>query len=240
MNPLEQRLGYKFRNSLLLAEALTHPSLGYETQRHHFDNQRLEFLGDAVLQLIFTEYLFDHYPDLTEGQLTKIRARLVSREGLKVSAEALDLGKYIMMGRGEESTGGRQRSSSLSDAYEALMGALYLDSDYVTVRKIVLTEAREHLETLVIEDFNANPKGRLQELLQAITPLSPVYEIIDQSGPEHLKEFVARIIWEGRELGRGQGKSKKDAEVHAARKALELKIWETTEEKPEDSSPPSP
>jgi ribonuclease-3 len=230
MNPLEQRLGYKFRNSLLLAEALTHPSLGYETQRHHFDNQRLEFLGDAVLQLIFTEYLFDHYPDLTEGQLTKIRARLVSREGLKVSAEALDLGKYIMMGRGEESTGGRQRSSSLSDAYEALIGALYLDSDYVTVRKIVLSEAREHLETLDIDDFNANPKGRLQELLQAITPLSPVYEIVDQSGPEHLKEFVARIIWENRELGRGSGRSKKDAEVHAARKALELKIWETTTE----------
>ncbi len=227
MNPLEQRLGYKFRNPLLLAEALTHPSLGYETQRHHFDNQRLEFLGDAVLQLIFTEYLFDHYPDLTEGQLTKIRARLVSREGLRHSAEALDLGKYLMMGRGEESTGGRQRSSSLSDAYEALMGALYLDSDYVTVRRMVLTEAREHLESLDIEDANANPKGRLQEILQAITPLSPIYEIIDQSGPEHLKEFVSRIVWENRELGRGSGRSKKDAEVQAARLALELKVWET-------------
>jgi ribonuclease-3 len=227
MNPLEHRLGYKFRNPLLLAEALTHPSLGYETQRHHFDNQRLEFLGDAVLQLIFTEYLFDHYPDLTEGQLTKIRARLVSREGLKRSAEALDLGKYLMLGRGEESTGGRERSSSLADAYEALMGAVYLDSDYVTVRRMVLTESREHLESLEIEDSNANPKGRLQELLQAITPLSPVYEIVDQSGPEHLKEFVARIVWEGRELGRGMGRSKKDAEVQAARKALDLKIWET-------------
>jgi ribonuclease-3 len=227
MNPLETRIGYKFRNSLLLAEALTHPSLGYETQRHHFDNQRLEFLGDAVLQLVFTEYLFDHYPDLTEGQLTKIRARLVSREGLKVSAEALDLGKYLMMGRGEESSGGRQRPSSLADAYEALVGALYLDSDYVTVRRIVLNEAREHLESLDIEDANSNPKGRLQEILQAITPLSPTYEIVDQSGPEHLKEFVARIVWLDRELGRGSGKSKKDAEVHAARKALELRVWET-------------
>ena len=93
MNPLEQRLEYKFRNPLLLAEALTHPSLGYETQRHHFDNQRLEFLGDAVLQLIFTEFLFDTYPGLPEGDLTKLRARLVSREGLKINAEALDLGK---------------------------------------------------------------------------------------------------------------------------------------------------
>lgn len=229
MNPLEQRLGYKFRNSLLLAEALTHPSLGYETQRHHFDNQRLEFLGDAVLQLIFTEYLFDHYPELTEGQLTKIRARLVSREGLRTSAEALDLGKYLMMGRGEESTGGRQRSSALSDAYEALIGALYLDSDYVTVRRMVLAEAREHLESLEVEDNNANPKGRLQEILQAIAPLSPVYEIVDQSGPEHSKEFIARIVWEGKELGRGSGRSKKDAEVHAARQALQLRVWETQE-----------
>ena len=124
MNPLEERLQYKFRNSLLLAEALTHPSLGYETQRHHFDNQRLEFLGDAVLQLVFTEYLFDMYSDLPEGQLTKLRARLVSREGLRLSAEALELGRYLMMGRGEEATGGRTRSSALADAYEALIGAL--------------------------------------------------------------------------------------------------------------------
>lgn len=229
MNPLEQRLGYKFRNSLLLAEALTHPSLGYETQRHHFDNQRLEFLGDAVLQLIFTEYLFDHYPDLTEGQLTKIRARLVSREGLRIHAEALDLGKYLMMGRGEESTGGRQRASSLSDAYEALIGALYLDSDYVTVRRLVLSESREHLESLDIEDSSANPKGRLQEILQSITPVSPTYEIVAQSGPEHLKQFESRIVWEGRELGRGAGKSKKEAEVQAARHALNLRVWETKE-----------
>ncbi len=227
MNPLEQRIQYKFRNPLLLAEALTHPSLGYETQRHHFDNQRLEFLGDAVLQLIFTEFLFDSYPDLPEGELTKLRARLVSREGLKINAEALDLGQYLMMGRGEEATGGRQRASALADAYEALIGALYLDSDYVTVRRIVLTETRERLEELVVEDPSANPKGRLQEILQAITPQSPVYEVVEQFGPEHMKQFVSRIIWEGRELARGIGRSKKDAEVQAARKAIELKSWQS-------------
>jgi ribonuclease-3 len=226
MNPLEQRLGYKFRNPLLLAEALTHPSLGYETQRHHFDNQRLEFLGDAVLQLIYTEFLFDTYPDFPEGELTKLRARLVSREGLRINADALDLGKYLMMGRGEEATGGRTRASSLADAYEALMGALYLDSDYVTVRRIVLTETRERLENLSLEDALANPKGRLQEILQAIAPLSPSYEIIEQSGPEHLKQFVSRIVWEGRELGRGTGSSKKEAETQAARMALEKRLWE--------------
>jgi ribonuclease-3 len=229
MNPLEQRLDYKFRNPLLLAEALTHPSLGYETQRHHFDNQRLEFLGDAVLQLIYTEFLFDTYPDFPEGELTKLRARLVSREGLRINADALDLGKYLMMGRGEEATGGRSRASSLADAYEALMGALYLDSDYVTVRRIVLTQTRERLENLSPEDGTTNPKGRLQEILQSIAPLSPSYEIVEQSGPEHLKQFVSRILWEGRELGRGSGSSKKEAETQAARLALEKRLWEQPE-----------
>ncbi len=226
MNPLEQRIQYKFRNPLLLAEALTHPSLGYETQRHHFDNQRLEFLGDAVLQLIFTEFLFDSYPELPEGELTKLRARLVSREGLRVNAEGLELGQYLMMGRGEEATGGRSRASSLADAYEALIGALYLDSDYVTVRRIVLTETRSRLEELIVEDPSANPKGRLQEILQAITPHSPVYEVIEQIGPEHMKQFTSRILWEGQELARGSGRSKKDAEVQAARKAIEQRSWE--------------
>jgi ribonuclease-3 len=227
MNPLEQRIQYKFRNPLLLAEALTHPSLGYETQRHHFDNQRLEFLGDAVLQLIFTEFLFDSYPELPEGELTKLRARLVSRDGLRVNAEALDLGKYLMLGRGEEATGGRYRASSLADAYEALIGALYLDSDYVTVRRIVLTETRDKLEDLSVEDNSANPKGRLQEILQAITPVSPVYEVVEQFGPEHQKQFVSRIVWNGIELTRGTGRSKKDAEVQAARLAIELRSWDT-------------
>lgn len=238
MNPLEQRIQYKFRNSLLLAEALTHPSLGYETQRHHFDNQRLEFLGDAVLQLIFTEFLFDSYPELPEGELTKLRARLVSREGLRVNAEALELGKYLMLGRGEEATGGRSRASALADAYEALIGALYLDSDYVTVRRIVLTETRARLEDLVVEDPTANPKGRLQEILQAITPQSPVYEVIEQFGPEHMKQFTSRITWEGLELARGTGRSKKDAEVQAARKAIDLRSWETSQEASNPSSAP--
>jgi ribonuclease-3 len=235
MNPLEQRIQYKFRNPLLLAEALTHPSLGYETQRHHFDNQRLEFLGDAVLQLIFTEFLFDSYPDLPEGELTKLRARLVSRDGLRVNAEALDLGKYLMMGRGEEATGGRTRASALADAYEAIIGALYLDSDYVTVRRIVLTETRQRLESLNLEDPSANPKGRLQEILQAITPQSPIYEVVEQFGPEHMKQFVSRIVWNERELSRGTGNSKKDAEVQAARIAIDTKAWLQESDGPGDT-----
>jgi ribonuclease-3 len=225
MNPLEQSLKYKFRNSLLLAEALTHPSLGHETQRHHFDNQRLEFLGDAVLQLIFTEYLFDQYPDAPEGHLTPMRARLVSREGLRILATHLDLGKYLMLGKSEENGGGRDRASSLADAYEALAGAIYLDSDYVTVRRIILTHAREILESLDLSSSDANPKGKLQEILQAISPVSPTYEIVAQSGPEHQKQFVSKIVWEKLELGRGAGRSKKEAEVKAAQEALSLELW---------------
>jgi ribonuclease III len=230
MNPLEQRLKYKFRNPLLLAEALTHPSLGHETQRHHFDNQRLEFLGDAVLQLIFTEWLFDHFPKFSEGQLTKMRSRLVSRDGLKMHAERLDLGQHLMMGRGEEASGGRERISALADAYEALIGAIYLDSDYVTVRRIVLTEAREDLEALDVDPPDANPKGRLQEILQAISPVSPSYPIVAAEGPEHQKRFIARVTWNGLELGEGRGRSKKDAETAAAKDALGKHLWTANEE----------
>ncbi len=225
MNPLEQRLKYKFRNPLLLAEALTHPSLGHETRRHHFDNQRLEFLGDAVLQLIFTEWLFDHFPKLSEGSLTQMRSRLVSRDGLKLQAARLDLGRHIMLGRGEEVSGGRQRSSALADAYEALIGAIYLDSDYVTVRRIVLAESRPDLEALEIDPPDSNPKGRLQEILQALSPVSPAYLIDTTEGPEHLKTFTARVVWCGLDLGTGSGRSKKDAETAAAREALTKQIW---------------
>ena len=228
MNPLETRIKYKFRNSLLLAEALTHPSLGHETQRHHFDNQRLEFLGDAVLQLIFTEHLYEKFQTLPEGYLTKIRARIVSREGLRELAERIGIGRYLMMGRGEEASGGRDRPSTLSDAYEALVGAIYLDSDYVTVRRIVLAESRELLDDLEVDPPDTNPKGRLQELLQSISPQSPTYPIIDQSGPEHQKRFIAKIVWGGRELGEGVGKSKKEAETAAARDALTRQLWNET------------
>src|ERR1700758_2798306 len=225
MNPLEQRIGYKFRNSLLLAEALTHPSLGHETQRHHFDNQRLEFLGDAVLQLIFTEHLFRLFPHFSEGQLTKLRSRLVSREGLKVHAINIGLGTYLMMGRGEEASGGRQRASILADAYEALVGAMYLDSNIEVVRRFVLDEAKQDIERVTQQPLEVNPKGQLQEILQAISPKSPGYEIVSQTGPEHQKVFVAKVIWDGCELGAGSGSSKKQAETAAALSALKSKIW---------------
>ena len=225
MSPLEKRIGYKFRNSLLLAEALTHPSVGHETQKYHFDNQRLEFLGDAVLQLVVTEYLFQHFNTAPEGQLTKLRSRLVSREALKEHALALDLGSDLMLGRGEEASGGRKRTSTLADAFEALIGAIYLDGNFAKAKKFILEQASNVLAQIAEEPFDINPKGQLQELLQSISPVSPVYETISQSGPEHEKTFEVQVVWDGNILGQGNGRSKKQAETAAAEDALQSKRW---------------
>jgi len=227
MTPLETRIRYKFRNSLLLAEALTHPSLGYETQRHHFDNQRLEFLGDAVLQLVFTEHLFNLFPNCSEGQLTKMRSRLVSREGLKVHAISIALGNYLMMGKGEESSGGRVRASALADAFEALVGAMYLDGGLEAVRRFLTVEAQPDIENLRLEPMDVNPKGKLQEILQSLAPQSPKYAIASQAGPEHSKQFTAIVTWLGTELGRGLGPSKKEAHIAAALDSLQRESWKT-------------
>ncbi len=225
MTPLEKRIGYGFRDAALLTEALTHPSVTHETQRQHFDNQRLEFLGDAVLQLVITERLFKSFPHEAEGRLTKLRARLVSREALHTHAAAIGLGQFIVMGRGEQSSGGRERPSVLADAFEALIGAMYLDSDLATVRDFILREAADEFAGLDDEPIDVNPKGQLQELLQAISSTSPVYEPISESGPEHEKTFVVEVSWENQVLGRGEGRSKKQAEAAAALDALQAKRW---------------
>src|SRR5262249_8433084 len=150
-----------------LTEALTHPSLEHEKQTPQFDNQRLEFLGDAVLQLVITEHLFSRYRQAGEGRLTTRRARIVSRESLRVRATALDLGRHLFMGRGEEVSGGRQRASTLGDAFEALLGAIFLDAGLEVARRFILEEMRDDLERLEEEPLEVNPKGQLQELLQA-------------------------------------------------------------------------
>lgn len=220
MEPLEVRIKLKFNNPLLLAEALTHPSLSYETQGQNFDNQRLEFLGDAVLQLILTRELFTAFPTLDEGTLTKLRSQLVSRPALQKYAMRLNLGAYLLMGRGEAASGGRERASTLSDALEALIGAIYLDQGLETATKFVIDLCRPELDELDLDQDHLNPKGRLQEILQASGSPSPVYELLQQRGPDHCKEFVSRVLWQGMPLGSGQGTSKKLAETAAARQAL--------------------
>ncbi len=225
MKSLENRISYKFRNSLLLAEAMTHPSLAYETQKPHFDNQRLEFLGDAVLQLVLTRALYLRFPKFNEGKLTKLRSRLVSRDALVTYSLAIKLGKYLMVGRGEESSGGRDRPSNLADAFEALVGAIYLDSGLEAANDFILMICSNQIERVAEEPSEQNPKGELQEILQAISNQSPAYRIISQEGPDHCKDFEAVVEWERRILGQGAGKSKKEAESEAALNALTNRLW---------------
>lgn len=220
MEALEARIQYAFKNPRLLAEALTHPSLAYETQGPHFDNQRLEFLGDAVLQLILTRKIFLLFPRLNEGSLTKLRSQLVSRTALQRYAQRLGLGAFLMMGKGEDASGGRERASTLADAVEALVGAVYLDAGMDQATEVVLRLCHEEIASLDLDLDHLNPKGRLQEILQATGAPSPTYEMLDARGPDHRKEFVARVFWQGEPLGIGQGTSKKLAETAAAREAL--------------------
>jgi ribonuclease-3 len=226
MQPLESRIDYKFRNSLLLAEALTHPSMAYESRKPHFDNQRLEFLGDAVLQLIITEELFRRFPELPEGNLTKLRSRLVSRSGLSSLAVKIGLGEYVMLGKGEEATGGRKRASTLADTFESLIGAIYLDSGPDAARAVIVRLIAEEVNAMNESPEERNPKGQLQEILQAIHPEAPVYHILGQSGPDHRRVFQAEVSWNGLVLSSGKGKSKKEAEARAAGEALRLRVWE--------------
>ncbi|MEM9280894.1 MAG: ribonuclease III [Verrucomicrobiota bacterium] len=226
MDSLEGKIGYKFANSLLLAEAMTHPSLAYESRKPHFDNQRLEFLGDAVIQLVLTDELYRLFPKFSEGRLTKLRSRLVSRDALCRYANKLGLGEYLMLGKGEAASGGRDRPSNLADAFEALAGAIYLDGGFTPARKFMLENFQEFIEAIAAEPEEDNPKGELQEALQSISSSSPTYRIISQKGPDHLKKFVAEVTWEGFTLGKGNGTSKKEAETGAAIEALKSRNWE--------------
>lgn len=230
MESLETRIDYKFTNSLLLDEALTHPSLAYESRKPRLDNQRLEFLGDAVIQLILTDVLYRMFPNFSEGHLTKLRSRLVSGEALHRYAAKIELGSYLMLGKGEEANGGRRRPSNLADAFEALAGAIYLDSGLEMARAFLLNNFREFIEEIKAEPDESNPKGKLQEYLQSISPTSPRYVIVSQEGPDHETRFNAEVRWEKLTLGRGSGSSKKGAEAAAATEALQKRIWRIRED----------
>lgn len=225
MEAIESKIGYHFSNQLLLAEALTHPSLAYESKKPHFDNQRLEFLGDAVIQLILTDKLFNDFPGEAEGRLTKLRSQLVSRPALCAYAKEIGLGSYLLLGKGEKATGGRKRPSNLADAFEALIGAIYIDGGFEPARDFLFNNFLESIERTIHEPEESNPKGELQETLQAISPVSPTYTVISQEGPDHEKLFVSEVTWESITLGTGKGSSKKESEMAAATEALQAKVW---------------
>ncbi len=218
---LEAELGYRFRDGALLRLALTHPSLAHELGGGQQHNQRLEFLGDAVLQLVITTWLYEQFPDLGEGPLTQARAQMVNRTMLAQQGARLDLGSYLVLSRGEETSGGRARSSTIADAFEAVIGAVYLDSDYPTAGGVVLNLYREVLGELEVLPNLSNPKGELQELLQSTSPEPPRYELKSSSGPDHNRSFECAVSHLGAELGRGFGRSKKTAESAAAQAAMD-------------------
>jgi len=229
MESLEKSIGYKFKNSLLLGEAVTHPSLAYESHQMHFDNQRLEFLGDAVLQLVITDRLFELLPEHNEGVLTQMRSALVSKKALAEVAREIDLGTYLLMGKGEESSGGRKRDSSLCDAFEALLGAIYLDGGQDAASQVILRLMKNRITNTSLKPEVKNPKGKLQEILQGIYAQSPIYTIISEEGPAHQREFTCSVNWLEMPLGIGKGQSKKEAEVQAAKYAIESTAWEKEE-----------
>ena len=218
----QDRLGCKFRDENLLRLALTHPSVAHESGMATAHNQRLEFLGDAVLQLVLTRELYEKFPAFDEGPLTKARAKLVNRRTLAEHARALGLGEHLILGHGEATHGGRERASTLADAFEALLGAIFLDGGFETAREFVLREFCAALSPAATPGAldNDNPKGELQELLQARSTHAPQYQTISATGPDHDRVFECTVHHEGVELARGTGKSKKAAESDAALAAL--------------------
>jgi ribonuclease III len=229
---LEQRLGHKFFRSELLQDALTHSSAVPELRASHgesavvrstVNNERLEFLGDAVLELLTSEYLLSSFPDWTEGQLSKSRARLVNAHSLEAAARRLHLGEHLRLGRGEEKTGGRQKQTLLADAFEAVLAAIYLDAG--------LSAAREVLRCVLFEQAlekdgehmaESDRKSALQELLQSRGQVPAEYRVAGESGPDHQKTFEIEVWVDGSRIASAEGSTKKEAEQRAARKALTL------------------
>jgi len=222
LDVFQTRLGHRFANLALLQLALTHPSLAHEQGTPMQHNQRLEFLGDAVLQLVLTRDLYERFPAFGEGPLTKARAKLVNRRALADKGRMLRIGEQLVLSRGEEAHGGRERASTLADAFEAVLGAIFLDGGFVAAEQFIAHHFHDAFGGLGDIPVVDNPKGELQELLQATSTEAPHYNVVDTSGPEHDRVFACTVHHEGHELARGEGKSKKDAESEAARAALKV------------------
>jgi len=218
---LEERLGINWRDRELLLLALTHSSFAYEGRgRRQENNQRLEFLGDAVLELVISEHLYRTYPSRSEGELTKLRAAVVCEPSLARVSRELNLGACLFMGKGEERSGGRERPSILADAFESLLGAVYLDQGLAPARRLALQYLEPLIADVLAGRLERDYKTELQEILQHDGGGALSYAILREEGPDHDKVFTAAVYCGGREMGRGRGRSKKEAEQQAAHRAL--------------------
>lgn len=214
----QEKIGYIFKNEDLLKQAMTHSSYANERKiNRSFDYERLEFLGDAVLELVTSEYLFEEYPTALEGELTKLRATIVCEPALAYCARAFQLEKYILLGKGEEATGGRKRDSIISDVMESVIGAIYVDGGF--------THAKEYINQYILLDLESkklfyDSKTILQEIVQMKVDSKIEYKVIKETGPDHDKEFLAEVHINGEKAGEGSGRNKKMAEQQAAYEAL--------------------
>jgi len=218
----QENLGICFRRESLLEQAFVHTSYCNETlDLEYSSNERLEFLGDAVLNFVVTDKLYKEFPELSEGELTEIRASLVCRDTLAELASSLELGNWLLLGRGEERSGGRAKASNLANAVEAFIGALYLDQGIGKARRFILKQLKRDLDEIKTGKTMLNYKALVQEFIQGEGGPTPVYRLVEAIGPDHDKQFTAEILVDGQALGRGMGGSKKVAESQAARAAWE-------------------
>lgn len=222
----QNKIGYTFRNTKLLEQAFTHRSYLNENRadgREH--NERLEFLGDAVLELVVTEFLYAKYPHKPEGELTAYRAALVNTISISDAATQLGMNDYLLLSRGESRDMGRARNIILANAFEALIGAIYLDSGYVSAKDFISKQLFHKTEEVVAKRLWQDAKSRLQELSQDKLGFTPVYELINQTGPDHDKVFVTAVKLGQERVASGEGRSKQEAEQAAAEKAIAAKGW---------------
>jgi ribonuclease-3 len=216
-----QHLGYQFKDLELLKRALTHRSYlneAREDQPEH--NERIEFLGDAVLELITTEHLFHKYPKRKEGELTSFRAALVRTESLAKASTELQLGDFILMSKGEEATGGRTRPYILANTFEAVLGAIFLDGGIESCKNFISTVLLPKLTDIVAKRLDIDAKSKLQEQAQEVYKYTPTYEVVAETGPDHDRTFTVKVVVAEEDYGTGSGKSKQEAEQQAAREAL--------------------
>lgn len=223
--PLEAALGYRFRKRRFLEQALTHPSYAHEQAGGAIaHNQRLEFLGDAALGLVAASALYEMYPESPEGDLTKLRSAISSTRALAEVARQIGLGHYLRLGRGEETAGGRARPSILADAMEAVIGAAFLDGGLKAVEKIFMACFAARLTPALAVSWMENPKGALQELAHKKGKGIPAYQMVREEGPAHARIFTAHVLVGGALLGEGRGRTKREAEQDAARRAIQRLI----------------
>ena len=221
LKALEDKISYSFKNKDLLLTALKHRSFISQTTQDRIDsNERLEFLGDSALNFVVVKYLYKSYPNLDEGDLSKMKSVIVSGENLSLIAREMDLGEHILLSEYEEKSGGRDKSSILEDTFEAIIGAIYLDSGIAKAEKMIKALVLENINKALENTLNRNYKSELLELVQSQGLEPPTYEIISEEGPEHEKTFTVKAIVNGKEISQGSSSSKKRAEQEASRKAL--------------------